>query len=368
VTARRTTELGALVLAAVALGGGCSRYLRSTPPPNPDVIVFSHQKHVAEQGMACADCHSGVAKQAALPAGVDAPKMAKCGDCHDLKTKCGLCHVDARQPGSYAVWTPPPGKLRFNHEAHVARTPKHGCEPCHAQAARTIKLSQIRRPGHEECLSCHQHQEDYRKLGCDKCHTNLREYPLAALTQFNHEGNWLSEHKVHGKTNDGACRQCHVERYCDDCHSRHNELIPSMRFPERVDRQLIHRGDWRTRHGIETAASPGSCLKCHAEKQCRDCHRVEGVSQTDPAGRGPNDPLARPHPAGWMNPVAADFHGIAARRNIVTCAGCHDRGAASNCVLCHRVGGAGGNPHPGGRVRGRDGEKVSNTMCRICHS
>jgi len=92
------------------------------------------------------------------------------------------------------------------------------------------------------------------------------------------------------------------------------------------------------------------------------------VGQFSPSGKTMNTPGARPHPADWMNPVSPNNHGLAARRNIVSCAGCHDRGVSSNCVLCHRVGGAGGNPHPGGRPRGRESEKNSNKMCRICHS
>jgi hypothetical protein len=365
-SARARTIL--LVLASLAAQGlGCARAVMRTPPPNPDVVTFSHQKHIAEAGAACADCHAGIATQTALPAALEGPKMAKCGDCHELKLqgKCGLCHARASAPSTYA-WAPPPGKLRLSHAAHLGRT--KACETCHGEVAKTVRLSQIRRPSHPQCLSCHEHRADYRRLRCDRCHTNLREYPLEAIAVFNHEGNWLHEHKAHGKTNAAACGQCHMERFCDACHSRHNELIPSMRFPERVDRQLIHRGDFVTRHGIEAAATPGTCYKCHAAKQCRDCHRVEGVAETDPSGRRPNTPGARPHPGGWMNPVAPDFHGSAARRNIVTCAGCHDRGAASNCVLCHRVGGAGGNPHPGGTMRGRGGEKTTNTMCRICHA
>jgi hypothetical protein len=365
---RRAALTRALVLAVAALGaaGGCSRFARSTPRPSPDVITFSHHQHVVEQSTACGDCHTAVAAHTALTA-IDAPKMAKCAECHDVKTKCGLCHVDDRNPGSYAPWTPPPGRLRLSHAAHVART-KGSCAPCHAGTDQTVRLSQVKRPGHAQCFGCHGHKEDYRLLRCDKCHTNLREYPLQALAIFNHEGNWVSEHKVHGKTNAAACQTCHMERFCDDCHSRHNELTPSTRFPERVDRQLIHRGDWRARHGLEAAATPGSCLKCHSQKQCRDCHRVEGLGETDPSGKVPNNQGARPHPAGWMNPVASDFHGASARRNIVSCAGCHDRGVHSNCVLCHRVGGAGGNPHPGGTVKGRASEKTTNKMCRICHS
>jgi len=363
-----TARAGSLLLGLAVLAVlGCAREAKRTPSPSPDVINFSHQQHIAAAGATCVDCHVGVAGETALPTAPPGPKMAKCGECHEIKApdKCGLCHAQARQPTTYA-WTPPPGKLRLSHAAHAGRTKT--CETCHGDVGKTVRLSQIRRPGHTQCLSCHEHREDYRLLRCDRCHTNLREYPLEAIALFNHEGNWLKEHKAHGKTNAGACGQCHMERFCDACHSRHNELIPSLRFPERVDRQLIHRGDFRTRHGLEAAATPGTCYKCHAEKQCRDCHRVEGVGVTDPSGTRPNTPGARPHPAGWMSPVAPDFHGIAARRNIATCAGCHDRGAASNCVLCHRVGGAGGNPHPGGTVRGREGEKQSNKMCRICHT
>jgi hypothetical protein len=346
---------------------GCARSARHDGPANRDVITFSHQKHVVEQGTACTDCHANVSAEQGLPDTIDAPKMAKCGDCHEVKTKCELCHPDPKKPGSYATWRKPAGRLVFKHRPHVARAAGK-CDTCHAAVTKTVRLSQIRRPGHNECLACHEHKRDYRDLLCDKCHTNLRQFPVQAVAAFNHEGNFLGEHKGPAKTNPGVCAQCHMERFCDDCHSRHNELLPSVRFPERVDRQFIHRGDWRTRHGIEQAASPGSCLKCHAQKQCMDCHRVEGVGQFSPNGKTRNSPGARPHPADWMNPVSGNFHGSAARRNIVSCAGCHDRGASSNCVLCHRVGGAGGNPHPGGKPRGRESEKNTNKMCRICHS
>jgi hypothetical protein len=336
-----------------------------TPRPNPDVITFSHAKH-AENAIACTDCHAAVPTQTALPKVVDAPKMAQCGTCHELKPGCVKCHPQNAAPQTYARWTPPAGQLRFGHQAHAART-KGACGPCHAPVEKTVRLSQLRRPGHSECFSCHVHADDYRRMACDRCHTNLRQYPVKAVALFNHEGDWLAGHPPFARSNAGVCRQCHVERYCDDCHSRHNELIPSVRFPEQVARQFIHRGDWLTRHGLDMAATPGSCLRCHAEKQCLDCHRVEGVGQLAPSGSATNRPSARPHPTTWMTPVAPDFHGVAARRNIVACAGCHDRGASSNCVLCHRVGGAGGNPHPGGRPAGRASERNTNPMCRICH-
>lgn len=366
--ALRVVGLAAALLAgSLALGAlGCARSARHDQRQNPDVITFSHQEHVVKQGTACTDCHANVSAEQGLPDKVDAPKMAKCGDCHDVKdkAKCGLCHPDPSKPQTYAAWRRPPGKLVFKHRPHLPRAGGK-CEKCHAQVVQTVRLSQITRPGHKECLACHEHTRDYRAMLCDKCHTNLRQFPIQTIATFNHEGNYVQLHKGPAKTNAGVCAQCHMERFCDDCHSRHNELSPAVRFPERVDRQLIHRGDWRTRHGIEQASNPGTCLKCHAQKQCMDCHRVEGVGQMAPNNRTLNTPGARPHPADWMNPVSANNHGQAARRNIVSCAGCHDRGAASNCVMCHRPGGAGGNPHPGGKPRGRDDK--NQKMCRICH-
>jgi hypothetical protein len=354
-----------LVLALLA-GLGCTRPAPRAVAPDPSPIIFSHKKHVEEAGASCVDCHGTIAAEKELPRHPDFPRKAKCAECHDVKARdqCEKCHRDGRKPTTYA-WSPPAGRLRFAHQTHVGRT--KDCVVCHGAVAGNTGSRALVRPKHRECLSCHQHQVDYARLRCDGCHTSLRQFPLEAVSRFSHEGNFLHEHRGLAKANASACAQCHMERFCDDCHSRHNELLPSVRYPEKVERQLIHRGDWRTRHPLEVSAKPGSCLRCHSQKQCLDCHRVEGIGQTTPSGRGENSPAARPHGPSWMNPTAPDFHGRSARRNVTACAGCHDRGPSSNCVSCHRPGGAGGNPHPGGRPRGREGEKSSNRMCRICH-
>ena len=52
----------------------------------------------------------------------------------------------------------------------------------------------------------------------------------------------------------------------------------------------------------------------------------------------------------------------------VACAPCHDQGAASVCVTCHRVGGSGGTPHPPGWSDAHPRADISrNGMCLICH-
>ena len=58
-----------------------------------------------------------------------------------------------------------------------------------------------------------------------------------------------------------------------------------------------------------------------------------------------------------------------ARRDIVSCAACHDQDAASNCVTCHRVGGPGGNPHPPGFTTKHPAPDINrNPMCLTCHN
>jgi len=51
-----------------------------------------------------------------------------------------------------------------------------------------------------------------------------------------------------------------------------------------------------------------------------------------------------------------------------SCASCHDQGAQSNCVQCHKVGGIGGDPHPPGfRSRHNLNEARSDGRCVACH-
>jgi hypothetical protein len=105
-----------------------------------------------------------------------------------------------------------------------------------------------------------------------------------------------------------------------------------------VTSDFIHRGDYLTRHSIEARSDPVLCQRCHGISFCTACHNQENVG---PGGSNPR----RPHPPGWALPGPTS-HAVAARRDIVSCASCHDQGPNSNCVGCHKVGGVGGN---GGR-------------------
>ena len=152
-----------------------------------------------------------------------------------------------------------------------------------------------------------------------------------------------------------SCQQCHADSSCSECHSQVAPTVNARLFPEAVERPLLHRGDWRTVHAIEARADGDTCLRCHQPRQCVRCHEQHGLVSGVAGGRAP-------HPPGWATPGGA-FHGDEARLQIESCAACHDQGAASNCVRCHRVGGIGGNPHP----PGWDNEDVGEPMCQICH-
>ena len=109
------------------------------------------------------------------------------------------------------------------------------------------------------------------------------------------------------------------------------------------------------------------CLGCHADKDLKRGTPAPGRSASvfvDAAGLE-----ASAH--GALECVACHRTATAPHDDklpAVSCAGCHDQGASSTCVQCHRVGGVGGNPHPvSWLARHRRAELSTNPMCLACH-
>lgn len=325
-------------------------------------LKFSHAKHAAE-GVDCGDCHEGIEKSKALSKGELIPKKQTCKNCHEeqLKDKCGFCHIGTDRD---IQLTRSSRKLNFSHVAHAARD-KQGCKGCHRGAA-TAKTPGVKLvPDHASCVSrCH--KQDVQQQRCMKCHQDLLRQRLSPVAKMGHQGNWL---KRHGKYSRDAsrCATCHDQTYCGECHGRTAAMPLAIRFPERVDSRYIHRGDWLGRHGVKAAADSTTCRKCHGSNHCRSCHQQNGKAR--PLAAGATSQTRSPHGTSWMTPGAAGFHGRRARRDISHCASCHDRGAASNCVGCHKVGGTGGSPHPRSFRWANKGEECrNNSMCVTCHA
>jgi hypothetical protein len=301
--------------------------------------------------------------------------------------KCEECHPDLAKPAdettrkaaaSAAAIGQGPAReyqISFNHEDHLKRIKtkevNQACAACHKELPETGKLRDVT-PAMETCTACHYHQEEVAVAKCSPCHVSLRRYPLKpveAIAAMSHQGNWIREHGTPAKNGAETCAQCHDQTYCANCHANATVAMrPEIRFPERIESDFIHRGDYVGRHQIEAAADPASCRKCHGSFFCDSCHTAQNVSPRNGlAGGSPHNP----HPIGWANDKSrgADFHGTAARNNIVGCAGCHDQGPAAICVKCHSVpGSVGVNIHPSSFMSKHTHDDIrKNSMCRACH-
>lgn len=347
-------------LACLTLAAGACSVIRGQSKSKGE-ILFSHTQHAAQAD--CADCHGDVGKSKAATRGSFIPKgHAGCSGCHEqeIKRKCELCHRGAKQGVQLHRAD---RQLRFSHARHTALVKE--CSACHPNQ----KQGGAFIPGHQTCNTADCHRATYKSLQCNRCHEDLQRFRGQATGMLVHGPDFQRQHGAMAKQSSAACAQCHDQTYCAECHQAGTApATPSVLWPEKVERQFIHRGDFVSRHMIEARAQPDRCYKCHGQRSCRACHALNGLAEPDgPALKG--GITRNHHPAGWVSPGSAQFHGTQARREIQRCASCHDRGAVSNCVSCHKVGGAGGNPHPPGwGRRDRIGQCYTSSMCATCHA
>ncbi|MBM4387508.1 MAG: cytochrome c3 family protein [Deltaproteobacteria bacterium] len=336
----RFLSFSALAVAATA----CAVLTRK-----PDRIQFPHNHH-AEQGLSCADCHQGIDEAKNLTEKRYIPQYEKCLECHDED------FAPAKALKDKQFLTERISSVSFDHSSHMKRV-EGGCAVCHSGVEKTTSAGESHRPKMlAECMTCH--RSDFRKIECLKCHTDMVDSKEKPMSLFSHDGDFQKRHGNLAKGDSVVCAHCHQDNFCSDCHNKFAPMLPETKFSEKVGLELIHRGDFVTRHYIEAALDPAKCYKCHNQETCSSCHEKSGVSQTGGS-------LVNPHPKGWMNPASKDFHGDEARKKIYACASCHDKGAASNCITCHKEGAGGGNPHPKGFDSRKD--KKSDKVCLFCH-
>ncbi len=355
----------ALLTLAFVLGA-CSRYAAQPAPepqaPPKDQIRVPHDIH-AKNDVKCIACHEGVYDEKQVGTTPEAlPDEAKCLECHKEqkeKGNCGFCHTDVKNATKFAMLGE--GTVRMAHDKHIERV-KEDCTVCHKTLPNPF-ASEKTVPTMATCLDCHNHSVDYAKADCRGCHPSLARIALKPVSDFSHQGNYVRRHASDARSSVENCAQCHDQTFCADCHAARTVSTKiELKFPEAVAAQFIHRNDFVSRHQVEASADPVSCRRCHGQTFCESCHQSENLT---PIAANPRDP----HPPGWSLPGTANFHGPAARRDIASCASCHDQGPQSNCVSCHRVGGIGGNPHPAAWLGHHDHSEISkNGMCSACHS
>jgi Cytochrome c7 and related cytochrome c len=337
-----------LLPAALLLPLACG--FKPVPPREPDraATTFPHEKH---GGFDCTDCHTGIIKSTRL-GDSRLPGVAKCEECHDRTAPADKAKYapPRREPHGY--------ELRFDHVAHLKVVPKGDCTWCHKELPDPGQRWKTT-PPMATCTSCHRHQVDFAEARCSPCHVSLKQFPLKPVTAFSHQGNFIREHGRLAKGSAETCAACHEQTSCAECHATATRPVrPEIRYPEKIETDFIHRADFLSRHQVEVQADPASCRKCHGSYFCDSCHAQQGISS-----RALNPTIPHSLPA-WVTKGSGNFHGDAARANIVSCAGCHDQGAAAVCVLCHKAGGSAGvNIHPAG-FKPTD---KSKPVCRACH-
>jgi len=371
-TSLRTPLRLALVAVAIVTAAACAHLL--TKPVSH--FTFSHELHAKEMELACSQCHSDIPETTEVRER-HIPTFQVCLQCHDDghvgEVDCTPCHAtpaklkEAAATQSIPRLTPRDIRLNFSHKNHVGRV-DGDCTVCHEQMLTSTRPGDGKTPKMETCMQCH--QEQYDQLQCRQCHADLSDPRFQPkLARFRHQGDWLHNHKLQAQQDNGtACAQCHMERFCSDCHSGvDNQVKASVKWPADVGREFVHRGDYVTRHPEDVRRDPQPCLSCHRVNTCTDCHERSGVRFI----AGGNNPFGSEHPFGAE--IGTSGHGIGShpenrsiiRRNIVACAACHDS-KAPVCTTCHAsVGGAGINPHPPGFRSNFN--KNRQPVCRTCH-
>lgn len=104
---------------------------------------------------------------------------------------------------------------------------------------------------------------------CSDCHADGK-------TALDHTGDFSTRHRFLAQQQSQTCSVCHKESFCSDCHAHKEELKPSDKHKDSVERDLPHRGDYLSQHKIDGRINPASCMKCHGRsnnERCRVCHR-----------------------------------------------------------------------------------------------
>jgi hypothetical protein len=124
-------------------------------------IQFSHERHVAGNGIDCRYCHTSVEDSAF--AGI--PPTKTCMNCHSqiFSTSPFLEPVRESFRSDQSIrWTRVhdlPDYVYFNHSIHLHKG--IGCTTCHGQVDRMPLMMQEKSLQMEWCVDCHRHPERY---------------------------------------------------------------------------------------------------------------------------------------------------------------------------------------------------------------
>lgn len=114
------------------------------------------------------------------------------------------------------------------------------------------------------------------RVSCSECHEDQVKGILKPYATFSHSTPFILNHKFYAGQDDRLCATCHKRSFCNDCHASKENMKPALKFGDRPDREIPHRGDYLTQHRIDGKIDPGRCYKCHGRannQKCMGCHR-----------------------------------------------------------------------------------------------
>ena len=352
------------------------------PGHNDKILKFSHKFHT-EMDVDCQTCHSKVIESTKLSDRL-LPDHETCGSCHDMEDEnnCTTCHYeDINEP--LIQKTPP--DIYFNHSLHVDKN-KIECQACHIGIIDVDYAFQAKQmnPQMENCYTCH-NNKTVATNNCESCHSST-----VGLVPVSHKfPSFKKNHKFPANSIDANCAMCHDNSSCAECHTATNMITENnsannfyqpysaTNFIDGVKQQQVTRAhtlDYRFSHGIDAKGKTSECQTCHeVETFCATCHQADNKDYSL-GGVAPASHLKSGFVLIGVGSGGGE-HSKLARRDIETCASCHDvQGADPTCISCHldSDGIKGTNPktHPSGFMRGTRGDwhDSQGSVCYNCHT
>ena len=243
--------------------------------------------------------------------------------------------------------------IKFSHSLHSELVE---CADCHSSVAESISLTDRLLPNHENCVDCHDVENDKE---CSTCHLNDNYEPL-----IQKKSELIYNHKIHNlqgmkcidchkgldkvdysfeSTEVNAsmeiCAACHNEvqiasNACESCHIATENLLPQN-----------HRNvDYTRSHKFLAWEQDANCMMCHDNTTCQDCHvSTTGITEANV----PDDFYSPYMPSNSIDgakqqvllKVHGDFnyrysHGIDAKGKTTECQSCHQ--VETFCANCHQ--------------------------------
>ncbi|MBD3344928.1 MAG: hypothetical protein GF401_07690 [Chitinivibrionales bacterium] len=216
--------------------------------------ITCHHKHDNDDRIKeCAQCHKGVEGMEIM--------HENCGVCHkenNISTDCRSCHKEEKKERRFLFGIPSSQaqlhNVTFSHVRHHPR--EEECQRCHTTTDNTKRFyKSANYPLMEECLTCHDNKK--APENCAVCHGDSD-----TLMPRSHANRWLCRggHGMEANFDKQSCLQCHQEMQCNQCHRGQADF-------------KIHPAGYRFSHGMDVKTGKNNCTMCHETRSmCARCH------------------------------------------------------------------------------------------------